>query len=502
MKTKERKGKVYIVGAGPGDPALITLRAIECIKEADVILYDRLVSKDILKYRRPECILEYVGKSKDGHKMSQDKVNALILKHANGLNIVVRLKGGDPFIFGRGAEEILFLISYGIKCEVIPGVSSFYAVPELRGIPLTHRGLASGFLVITGHEDHKKGSNSVDWKTVARFSGTVVMLMGKSNLRRISKKLIANGMDKNKPCAVVSKGTTIDEKFVSGSIINIAVKSKHLPAPSVVVIGDVVNLRHKLNHGTKPLSKKRYLSTATDSLSKDIARKLRHLGASIDRVPMIKISPNKDYSVLDRTILNVEKFDWLVFTSRHGVIYFLRRFFELNTNIKDLTGKIACVGSGTAAELIKHKIFPSLLPQKFTTKDLGLTLKASGLAGKNIALLHTKREDDLLRDTLSKAGGTITDCVVYNVEPSHNPGRLQKMISKNPDGILFLSPKSVNHFFDLISEETKDGLKKSSSFFSIGPVTGKALKQRGINRVFSPAEHTIEGLLNLCVKEA
>ena len=355
---------------------------------------------------------------------------------------------------------------------------------------------------MTGHQALSKKSDDVDWKSVAAFRGTVVILMGKSNLRQITRELIKNGMDKKTSCAVIAKGTTKKQKIATGPVCDIADKAKHLPLPAVVVIGKVVNLRLKPNPLIKPLSKKRYLSTASASLNKDIAKRLKALGARIDCLPMIRISANTDYSVPDGIIANIQEFDWLVFTSRHGVIYFLKRFYELGANKKDLRGKIACVGRGTAAEFIKHKIFPGLIPAKFTTKDLALRLEAQGLTGKKVALLRTKLERDPLKDILSTAGAKITDCSVYNVEELKSSRRLEKAILRKPDGILFLSPRSMNIFFDSIPDETKQGLNNNSAFFSIGPVTTQALKRRGIDRVFSPREHTIDGLVSLCAREA
>jgi uroporphyrinogen III methyltransferase/synthase len=493
--------KIYIVGAGPGDPGLITLKGLEYIKRADVILYDRLIPKDILSYRKPGCILRHVGKRKGIKALSQDDINAALLKYARTKKTVVRLKGGDPFIFGRGAEEALFLAGRGIEYEVIPGVSSFYAVPEICDIPLTHRGIASGFLVVTGHEDPKKGVNVVDWKKVAQFNGTVLILMGKSNLKEIVNKLIANGLDGAKPCAVIYKGSTKKEKLVCAAISDIYDKAKNLSAPSLIVIGDVVNMRDRLNPTAKPHHAKRYLVTASDRLNRDIKKEFKRLGANIDCVPMVKISPNAEYSTLDTIITNIERYDRLLFTSRHGVIFFLDRFFHLGGNINDLERRIGCVGSGTAAEFIKKGVAPLFVPKKFTTRNFALELRERGIAGKNVALLRTKLERDTLKDILSRAGAKITDCIVYNVEGMRNRKRLHKAISKKPDGILFLSPKSVNYFFDTVSSVAKNRLKRTSAFFSIGPVTTETLKRRGIDRIFSPSEHTVNGLVNLCMKD-
>lgn len=491
------KNTVYIVGAGPGDPKLITIKAIECIKEADCILYDRLISKSLLKYRKPKCILKYVGKGKGKHAMKQDKINSALLRYAKLKKTVVRLKGGDPFIFGRGFEEALFLEQHGIKYRIVPGLSSFYSVPEICGIPLTHRGMASGFIVVTGHEDPAKGKNDIDWKHIAQFKGTIVILMGKSNLKQIVKTLTKNGLKNTTPCAVIHKGSTKQQKIICGNVGTITERSQQVSAPSIVVIGDVV----KLSASSKPLSGKRYLVTSSAHLNKNIVKEFKPTGANVDCVPMIKITPNTKNDILREIISGIRHYDWFVFTSRHGVMYFLKKFFQLGKSKKDLEGKIACVGCGTADEFTKHGIVPSLVPERFTTKNLAQALTRKRIKGKRIALLRTRLEKDPLKNILRKAGAAITNCIVYNIEKTNNAKRLDEAIRKEPDGILFLSPKSADNFFDLVQGRTKNKLIKSSEFYSIGPVTTQILKQRGITKILEPQEHTVKGLVELCMQK-
>lgn len=499
MKQALQKGKVYLVGAGPGDPGLITVRAIECIKKADVVLYDRLISKKILGYRKPGAILRYVGKGK-GSGMGQGSINSLILDYAGAGRTVVRLKGGDPFIFGRGQEEMVFLKSRGIDCEVVAGVSSFYSVPEGCGIPLTFRGISSGFIVVTGHEDPSKEMKGVDWRSVAKFRGTIVIMMGLSNLGQITTALMKNGKAVKTPAAVISRGTTNEEKLTIGTLSNIASRAHGLEAPAICVIGDVVRVGFLLNPKLKPLSNKRYFLTASQDLNNDIAVNLKKLGASVQSLPMIRILPNKDTALLDKIIGDVKNFDWLVFTSRHGVYYFLKRFFELNKDKAGLAGRIACVGSGTAAEFVKNNIKVELMPSKFTTQNLGLTLTAKGVSGKKIALLRTKLERDPLKKQLINAGALITDCIVYTIEETHDEKGIKEAVSKKPDGIFFLSPRSVDVFFNRIGKNLTEPVRRAP-FFSIGPVTTRALKNRGIKTIRSAKEHTIDGLVRLCLEE-
>ncbi|MBU4303160.1 MAG: uroporphyrinogen-III C-methyltransferase [Candidatus Omnitrophica bacterium] len=498
MNRKLNKGKVYLVGAGPGDPGLITLKASECLKQAEVVLYDRLIPKGILRHCSSAALLKYVGKEK-GKAFAQEKINRLLLDYALQGKQVVRLKGGDAFIFGRGQEETAFLKSNGIACEVIPGVSSCYAVPEACGIPLTDRSQASGFMVLTGHEDGRKKNHGQYLWHAAKFPGTIVIMMGLSNLQEITEKLIAFGKDGTTPAAVITNGTTRKKQIAIGRLADIAAKAQGFKAPAICVIGDVVNIGFALNPSLKPLDKKRYLTTASDTLNYDIARNLENLGARVERLPLIRIEPNNDMALLDKIITEVRTFDRLVFTSRHGVHYFLKRYSALKGKITDLAGKIACVGSGTSAEFSKHHIEVSLMPKEFTTKELASALVAEGIAAKNIALLRTRLKRDYLKKTLLDAGARITDCVVYNVEDSQDEKSIAKAIAKKPDGIIFLSPRSARRFFTLVPARSKERLLENSSFLSIGPVTTAVLKAQGVNTVRAAKAHTVQGIIDLCL---
>ncbi|MBF0486446.1 MAG: uroporphyrinogen-III C-methyltransferase [Candidatus Omnitrophica bacterium] len=494
-------GKVYLVGAGPGDAGLVTVKALDCLKKADVVLYDRLVAQEILKACGERTLLQYVGKEK-GDSSDQGAINELILTHALLGKTVVRLKGGDPFIFGRGQEEMSFLMDRGIDCEVVPGVSSFYAAPEVCGIPLTYRGIASSFLVVTGHEDPAKGEETVDWQKIAKFSGTLVIMMGLSNLKEITRKLLRYGKNGKTLAAVVSNGTTKSQKMIMGDLSNIAKKASRLKAPAICVIGDVVKVAFQLNKDLRPLANKRFLTTASDNLNRDIIAGLKKFGASVHGLPMIKIVPNKDTSVLDDIIRNSKDFSWLVFTSRHGVQYFMERFGRLKGKAGALHGRIACVGTGTSAEFVRHGIKADLMPDVFTTKDLALALVAQGLKAKKVALLRTPLQEDHLKDILVKAGAVITDCIVYNVKELAPNGALTSAIRSKPDGIFFLSPRGVDVFFSRMSVPMRRQVRREAKFFSIGPVTTMALKKQGAEKIREPREYSVRGLVQLCLEES
>ncbi|MBF0484544.1 MAG: uroporphyrinogen-III C-methyltransferase [Candidatus Omnitrophica bacterium] len=500
MSNKNKFGKVFLVGAGPGDIGLITAKAIACVQAADIILYDKLIDKDILKYRKSGSIIEYVGKEK-GKMFQQEGINDLLLEYARTGKTVARLKGGDPFIFGRGQEEMLFLKEHGIDCEVIPGVSSFYAVPELCGIPLTHRDISSGFMVLTGHENPNKIVENVEWKHAAKFNGTIVIMMGLSNLAELTGKLIKYGKSAKTLAAVIAHGVTPKQKIVIGTMGDIAKKSCELTSPAICVIGDVVKVGFSLNPDLKPLLNKHYLSTASEDLNRDMNAILKQWGATLDCLPMIRIEENKDTVLLDQIISDVKKFDWLVFTSRHGVQYFLKRFAALKGKMNALNGRLACVGTGTAREFTKCGIQPDLMPAIFTTKDLGLALLKQGISGKKLALIRTKMDTDPLKKMLKKSGADITDCFAYNVADTNDTVALKKAVTRKLDGIFFLSPRSVRVFFELMPEKDLKRVKKEISFFSIGTVTTQALKKQGVKIVKAPKEHTVQGLVNLCLGE-
>jgi len=504
------KNKVYIIGAGPGDPELITLKALNAVKNADVILYDRLISKNILKHRKKSCILKYVGKTKGRGEQSpdpQNDINNLLEKYAKKHKKVVRLKGGDPFLFGRGREEVGFLENRGIEYELVPGVSSFYSVPELVGIPLTHRELSSAFLVVTGHEAPGKLAGQIDWNHIASFNGTVVIMMGKSNLKAIITRLTSSGMDENTMCAVISNGSTREQKIVVSSANKIAKKAKTLSSPAIIVIGGVVKLGIKCGKEQRPdptsaaLAGKRFLLTASTKLNNDLQKQLESAGAKTDKLSMIKIIKNTNYSDLDRVIKNVKNFDWLVFTSRHGAVYFIERLQCLKGRKKDFEGKIVCVGASTRDEFIKVGITNIFVPEVFTTKDLGEALISKGVRNRNIAFLRTKLDKDPLKTMLNKAGARITDCIIYNIKDIKCSIELNGALGKHPDGILFLSPRSVKNFFVQLPKKQEDSVKKKTRFFSIGPVTTKILKGQGVNKIFTPRVHTVGGLIDLCLSE-
>ena len=326
---KNKKGKVYIIGAGPGDAGLITLKGIDCLGEADVVIYDYLVSKDILKHARDDARFIYAGKQGGAHTLSQWQINDLLVKEAKAGNTVARLKGGDPFIFGRGGEEAEKLAVSGIPFEIVPGVTSAIAVPAYAGIPLTYRGFTSTVTFVTGHEDPTKDKSDIDWTALSRI-GTLVFLMGVKNIEKIANELQNNGMSAETPAALIRWGTTPRQQILTSTLANISMLAKELKfaPPAILVVGKVVDLRDTLNwYDSKPLFGKGVVITRPERQADDLAELLLEEGANPIGFPTIKIVPPPDWSELDAAIKNLEDYDWLIFTSANGVSFFFERLY-------------------------------------------------------------------------------------------------------------------------------------------------------------------------------
>ncbi|MBU2461835.1 uroporphyrinogen-III C-methyltransferase, partial [bacterium] len=339
------KGKVYLVGAGPGDVGLLTLRGLECIKEAEVIIYDALVNQRLLSFAKSGAELVYVGKISGKHTLSQNEINQLLVKKANEGKMVVRLKGGDPFIFGRGGEEAEFLVDRGVPFEVVPGVTSSLACPSFAGIPLTQRGITSSLTILTGQEDPTKES-SINWKRIATLDGTIVILMGAENLAEIAKELIRAGKQEDTPIAVIRWGTTPRQETIVSTLKEII--KEDIAPPAVIVIGEVVRLREKLAwFEKKPLFGKTFLITRASKSADELSKLLEEQGACVIEFPTIKIEPLPSFEKLDEVIENISRYDWLIFTSANGVNSFFCRLME-KADIRCLAGiKVCVIGPAT-----------------------------------------------------------------------------------------------------------------------------------------------------------
>ncbi|MFZ5641097.1 MAG: uroporphyrinogen-III C-methyltransferase, partial [Bacillota bacterium] len=377
-------GIVYLVGAGPGDPRLITVKGLECIKKADVLVYDRLASPRLLSYARPGAEMIYAGKSPVRHTLKQDEINSLLLDKAREGKTVTRLKGGDPYVFGRGGEEAEFLHTHNIPFEIIPGITAGIAVPAYAGIPVTHRDFNSSVAFITGNEDPSKEDTSLDWSRIAKGCGTLVFYMGMSNLPHIVEKLTANGLPAETPVAVIRWGTRPEQQTVTGTLADILERARaaKMGHPAIIVVGGVVSLRDKLKwFEYKPLFGKRVLVTRSRSQAGVLSEKIEHLGGEPWEFPTIEITDPDDYGPLDRAIDGIEQFDWLILTSVNGVQYFFDRMRFNRKDIRALQGiKICAIGPKTREEIEKYGVFCEFMPEEFVAEAIIAGLKDYDMA--------------------------------------------------------------------------------------------------------------------------
>ena len=475
----ENYGKIFLIGAGPGDPELITLKAVDCIKNADVVIYDYLASPALLKYAKTDSEIIYVGKKGGNHTLSQEGINDLIINKAKlGLN-VARLKGGDPFIFGRGGEEAELIADNNIPFEIIPGVTSAIAAPAYAGIPLTHRDHASSVSIITGHEDPTKKDSSIEWGSFAKSLSTLVFLMGVKNLPGIVKNLQKHGKDPQTPVALVRWGTTSKQKSVTGILENIVEKVKQagLKSPAIIVIGSVVTLKDKLNWFEKlPLLGKKIVVTRARAQASDLIALLRKYGAECIEIPTIKINPPKDILPLKKSIDNINSFDWVIFTSVNGVKFFFDTLYSLNKDVRVLGHlKFACIGPVTKKTLKEYGIISDVLPETYRAESVVEAFSDIRIKGKNILIPRAKKARAVLPQELKKMGAIVKEVTAYETSlVDDDKDTLVKMLENNDiDIVTFTSSSTVKNFVELLPSDKFKKLIKNGTSACIGPITEK-----------------------------
>jgi uroporphyrinogen III methyltransferase/synthase len=502
-------GKVFLVGAGPGDPRLITLKGLECIAKADVIIYDRLASNQLFEHSKPNVEYVYVGKSSGNHHVKQGDINMLLVKHASKGKTVVRLKGGDPLIFGRGGEEALTLFEHGIDFEFVPGVSAGNAVPAYAGIPVTHRGLTSTVAFVTGHEDPEKQDTDINWDSVVGV-GTIVFYMGMKNLPRIVEQLIKHGLAPETLIAVIRWGTTPQQQTVVGSLEDIVgrVKEAKLKAPCIIIVGDVVRLRQQLCwFEKKPLFGKRVLVTRTKEQAKAFSELLIDQGAQPVEMPAIDIIDPDSYENIDRAFERLESgkgYDWVIFTSANGVKYFIKRMKALNKDIRVLAGaKIAAIGPATAKAVKKLLIKVNLTPKEFVAEGLLSEFESEGVQGKSFLIPRALVARDVLPDTLREMGAEVDVAEVYQTVLGAEAGDMlrQMIIDKEIDIATFTSPSTVTNFIKQVGPDYKE-LVEGIKVASVGPITADAIRDAGLSVDIMAKEYTVPGLVQAIVDDA
>jgi uroporphyrinogen III methyltransferase/synthase len=502
MNQKNKTGKVYIIGAGPGDPGLITLKAIECLREADVVVYDFLVNEELLKYAKSGARLIYAGKKGGDHTLSQDKISALLVEEALAGNTVARLKGGDPFIFGRGGEEAEVLVINDLPFEIIPGVTSAIAAPAYAGIPLTHRGLTSTVAFITGHEDPTKEKSDIDWQALAGI-GTLVFLMGVKNLPQITEALIAHGKSPATPAALIRWGTTPQQEILTGKLSDIAASAKvsGFAPPAILVVGKVVELRESLNwFEKKPLFGKGIVITRPQRQADEFARLLEKEGAQAIHFPTVKIVPPKSWESLDAALNNLADYNWLIFTSANGVQYFFERLFERDKDIRELKGiKICCIGPATALEIQKRGIKVDLIPEYYISESILQSFDKIKMQGQKVLIPRAIEARDVLPEGLKKMGAAVDVVSAYaTVNSGEKKERLTELIrEKRIDVITFTSSSTVMNFLEIMGKDYS--LPPKIKIACIGPITAATARKHGFKVDILQEEYTIPGLVQALI---
>ncbi|NVM26065.1 MAG: uroporphyrinogen-III C-methyltransferase [Desulfobacterales bacterium] len=500
MLKDKAKGIVYLIGAGPGSPDLITVKGRKCLQKADVIVYDYLASESLLSLAGEDAETIYAGKKSGRHSMSQEEINNLLIEKAKEGLTVARLKGGDPFIFGRGGEEAMELSRAGITFEIVPGVTSAVAVPAYAGIPLTHRGYSSTVCFITGHEDPTKEESSINWSALSESSGTLVFLMGIGNLEKIARKLIDGGRPSDSPVVVIGNGTMPNQRTITGTLANISkkVKDADLTPPGVIVVGDVVNLRGHLNwFESRPLFGKRILVTRPEDQATGFIMALSGLGAQCLLFPTIEIIPPESWGELDRAIEGLSRYDWILFTSVNGVAHFFARLDVAKKDTRHLNGiKIGAIGPKTAAALMDRGINPDLIPDTYRAEEMVQALRGYPLNGKRVLLPRPAIARDSIPKSLKSLGALVDEVEAYQtVQPEYSQDQLGGLFKKGKiDMITFTSPSGVTNFLALLEGKPIYEEISKVGVACIGPVTAQKAKEVGLKVVVAPDEYTAEAL--------
>lgn len=494
------KGTVYLIGAGPGDAGLLTLRGKELLEVCDVIVYDYLANDGFLRHARPDAEIVYVGKMGGDHTLAQEDINRLIVARALDGKSVARLKGGDPYMFGRGAEEAEELLRAGIAFEVVPGVTSAVAGPAYAGIPLTHRAFASSVCFATGHEDPAKINSAHNWKALATGSSTLVFFMGMKNLPQIVANLIGNGMDASTPAALVRWGTTPDHKSVAGSLADLPrLAEEHgFTAPSLIVIGKVVALRDSLNwFEKKSLLGKGVLVTRSREQASGMARELAALGAKVVEFPSTRIEPAADAAPVREAVCRLREYDWVVFSSPNGVRYFWESLEALGLDGRAFAAaSVAAIGPATAEALAARGIRADFVPRVHVAENLLAGLAARGVSGKRVLIPRAETARDVLPQGLEQAGAECTVLPVYRTLPAAaDRAALAAMLDAGTIRyVTFASSSTVANFLAAVGGETL-ARYPDLRFACIGPVTAKTLEDAGFACHVMPSSHTIPALV-------
>ena len=503
---RDGKGTVYLVGAGPGDPGLFTLRGMELLRRADVVVYDRLAAPRLLVNARRDAELIYVGKRVGSHAVRQEQINQILVDKALEGKMVVRLKGGDPFIFGRGGEEAQFLAQHSIPFEIVPGVTSAISVPAYAGIPLTHRAYTASVALITGHRKMEEHEAEVDWEGLAKGVGTLVFLMGMTNLPTIAARLMEFGRRPDTPAAVIRWGTTPRHRTVTGTLADIAqrVKEAGLKPPAIIVIGDVIALRPQLQWFEKrPLLGRRIVVTRTRDQASDLVRLLEAQGAWCIECPTIETVPIRDPERLLAAVgrLTRSPGGWVVFTSANGVRYFVEGVLEAGRDLRVLGGaRLAVVGQATAKALEPYGLRPDLVPQDFRAEGLIEALRDRQVSGVPVLIPRARKARELLPRALEEMGARVEVLPVYETVPAELPPLSRDALEQGPvDMLTFTSSSTVKNFMGRFPRELRDRLVAEAAVCAIGPITAATCREMGLEVAVMPETSTIPAMVDAVV---
>lgn len=503
MKT----GFVYLIGAGPGDPGLFTLKGQRILGKAEVVVYDRLVSEQILALANPGAEMIYVGKISGQHALSQDEINELLVKKASEGKIVARLKGGDPFLYGRGGEEAQYVRQYGFDYEVVPGITSAIAVPAYAGIPVTHRDATSSFAVITGHERPDKKQSSINWAEISRGIGTLVFLMGVENLPFISSQLIKNGRDPATPVALVRWGTLPDQEVLTGTLQDIVdkVKTSGFKPPAVIVVGEVVKLRSELQWvEKKPLWGKKIVVTRARSQASILAEKIEELGGEAIEFPSIEIRKELDLSHLHKALRTINHYNWIVFTSVNAVDIFFEEMLRLEVDIRELKGcELCAIGPATRRRLEDRGLRVRVVPDEYRAEGILKDLEKMVQPGQWVLLPRARGARGILPESLRQWGAHVNEVHLYEAVPAERIGQaaLERVLNGDMDYLTFTSSSTVHNFVKIVGSEYIPRLNTRTRVACIGPVTAETAAKLGFDVKVMAREYTIDGLLQAILSD-
>jgi uroporphyrinogen III methyltransferase/synthase len=494
-------GIVYLVGAGPGDPGLMTTRSFELIVAADVIVHDRLIPRDALAVARPDAEILYVGKEPGDASVPQDEIADLLIDRARKGNLVVRLKGGDPFVFGRGGEEAEALAAAEIPFEVVPGVTAGIAAPAYAGIPVTHRDDASAVAFVTGHEDPGKEDSALDYEALARFPGTLVFYMGVRALPQIAESLIAAGRDPSEPAAVVERGTLPGQRTVSSTLEGIAGAAEEagIGPPSVTVVGPVAARRERIAWlERRPLHGKKVVVTRARAQASELARRLDALGAESIELPAIRIEPRIDSDEVRRAVESLHTYALVCVTSPNGARLLFEAMATQGRDARALANaSVAAIGAGTEAALAAHGVLADIVPERFVAEELVEELNKLELEGKPVLIARAAEGREVLPDALRKRGAKVDEVALYEtVAETPDPDALEQ--ARDADFITFTSSSTVKNFM----EASSNGIPEGARVVSIGPITSEAAREAGLTVDIEADRHDIGGLVDALLTAA